>query len=222
MEPLAALEQRYDIGRGLIFYRDAWNGEGSVWTGMEHLGDTVGGIKIEPNPEYSNLTVNELFGPAILKRYFKGMAPTIPLTVFPTPDKIGVISPTGFGSAGAERQRLTKEYTLWIVPEALFMKADANGFQQRVDVTWAGGVFLKDGDPLTDAEQELADLSYLIWRGDFEPLTPAMMDENGGYAGTEVNLSVQQQFIMQDGCQLYLLLGELALFTELDLDGFIS
>jgi hypothetical protein len=222
MEPIGALEQRYDIGRGLIFYRPVWDGTDDLFATMEHIGDTVGGIKPEPNLEYSNLTVGELFGPAILKRYFKGAAPTVTLTVFPTPDKMGVMSPTGLASLGAERQRLVQEWTLWIVPEALFMKADANGFQQRVEVTYTGGTWLKDGDALTATEQELLDLSYIVWRGDFEQLTPAMMDDNGGYAGTEVNLNMQQAFIMPDGCQIYLVLGELDLFPTLDLAGFIS
>ena len=224
MEPIGALEQRYDIGRGLIFIRPVWDGSGPLFDEAEffHLGDTVGGLKPEPNAQYNNLTVEELFGPAILKRYIKGFAPTMTMTVFPTPATLGIISPTGVASMGFERQRFVNEWTAWVVPENLFMKQDSNGFRRRVPVTWAGGAFLKDGVALTAEEQELADLSYVVWRADFEQLTEAMMDENGGYAGTEVNMNMQQQFIMPDGCQILLVMGELATFPTLDLEGFVS
>lgn len=228
MEPIGASEQRFDIGRALVFYRNPWDGTGSVFDGdggsgsedvMTHLGDTEGAITIAPNPEYSELTLPELSGPAAIKRYLKGEKPTFTLGVFPTPAMLGVLSPTGLSSAGQQRQRPVNEHTLWIVPEALFLKADVNGFMQRVAVSYAGGVFLKDGDPLTADEQELADLSILVWRADFQRITPMYSDADGGKALREVEVMCQQDFAKPDGCQLYLVLGELGQFAGLDLEG---
>lgn len=225
MEPLPKVGQRYDIGRCLIFYRTEWDGTGNVFdeAEMAHVGDTVGQVLPQLNTVYNDLKVEELFGPAKLKRYFKGHDPVLPVTVFPTPDKLSLFSPTGLASMGVEIQELVQKYTIWVVPEQLFLKRNVTtNRMERVAVTYTGGAFVKDGDPLTTEEQLLADLSMLCWSCDFEQLPLMYSDENGGFAGSEVNINVHQNFLFPSGCQQALVLGELAQFPELDLEGFVS
>ena len=225
MDPLRAADQQYDIGRCLIFYRDEWDGTGAFFdeAAMAHIGDTNGAVRPEMNSVYNPLKVEELFGPAKLKNYFKGHDPVITVTVFPTPALLGVFSPTGLASAGVELQELARRYSLWIAPERLFIKRnETTGRNERVPITWVGGEFLKDGDALTVEEQALADMSMLIWSADLEQLPIMFSDENGGFAGSEVNINIHQNFIYPSGCQQYLIFSELALFPELDLEGFVS
>jgi hypothetical protein len=224
MEPIGALDQRFDIGRALVFDRDTWDGTDAFFDDaeFEHTGDTEGEITIEANPEYSELTLTELTGPAAIKRYLKGERPTFTLGLFPTPETMRRLSPTGLASAGMERQAIVRTRSLWVVPEALFLKPDANGFNERVPVTYTGGAFLKDGIALTSEEQDLVELSMIIWKADIQRVTPRYSDADGGKALREVEVVVQQQFIMPNGCQLWLMLGDLDAFPTLDLEGFIS
>lgn len=210
--------QRYDIGRAAIFVHGTesngeitpttWDESDPLFPSMIHIGNTEGAIEIEMNSEYSELTLPETSGPAAIKRYLSGHKPQFTIGVFPTPAGMRLFSPTGKGSAGAQRRRRVRERLLWIVPEELFLGEDVNGNIVELPITYSGGVFLKDGGALTDEEQELVDLSLLIWRADFEQLTTSYRHEDGGKSLKEVNVMIQQDFTKPDGCQLMLMMEE--------------
>ena len=215
MELIGLNTQRYDIGRATIWRRPVWDGTDDLFDGMVHIGNTEGAIDIAPNPEYSELTLPESSGPASLKRFVAGERPEFEIGIFPSPVGLAVFSPTARAAAGQQRRRIAREHTLWIVPEALFLKADINGVMTEVPVTYSGGVFLKDGLALTAAEQELVDLSIVIWRADFSRTTPVYRHEDGGKSLRSVNVRIQQDFRRPSGAQLYLVMGELADFPSL-------
>lgn len=207
--------QRYDIGRCAIFHTTPpWDGSDDLFgpTALgavtSHIGNTEGAVDIAPNSEYSELTLPETSGPAAIKRYLTGDKPQFEIGVFPNPDNIAIFSPTGKGSAGQQRRRPVKEHTLWIVPEELFLQEDNLGNMVEVEVTYAGGAFLKNGQPLTIAEQELVDMSMLVWRADFSRATPIFKHEDGGKSLKQITVMIQQDFTKPDGCQLYLMVGE--------------
>lgn len=220
MDLISTATQRYDIGRMAMFRRDPWDGTGSVFDGMTHIGNTEGAVEIEPNPEYSELTLPETSGPAALKRYLSGERPEFEIGIFPNPDNLKIFSPTGRGSAGQRRRRRVKEHLLWLVPEELFIGEDEDGNSVEVPVTYDAvtDTFLKDGEALTADEQELVDLSMIIWRADFGRATPRYVHEDGGKSLRSVPVTVQQDFDRPDGCQLYLMVGEAADF-DIDLGG---
>lgn len=210
MELLDVATQRYDIGRLAVFRRDVWDGTGSVFTGMEHVGNTEGSVDLETNPEYSELTLPETSGPAALKRYLVGERPEFELGIFPNPDNLALFSPTGRGSAGQRRRRKVKEHLLWLVPEQLFLAEDVDGNEVEVAVTYdaVGNAFQKDAVALSAEDQELVDMSMLIWRADFGRATVRFSHEDGGKSLRSVPVTVQQDFDRPDGCQLYLMVGE--------------
>ena len=217
MELLDLTTQRYDIGRCCVFRRDVWpGGTDDLFDTMVHIGNTEGAVDIAPNSEYSELTLPETSGPAAIKRYLSGERPSFDLGIFPTPDGLALFSPTGRGSAGQQRRRPVREHTLWIVAEELFLKETVAGDMEEVPVTYGATGFLKDGVALTAAEQELVDMSIVIWRADFGRSTPVFRHEDGGKSLRTVPVNVQQDFTKPDGCQLYLMVGELADFPTID------
>lgn len=226
MEINALRDQSYDIGKCAVFYTDpVWDGTTNLFASggpLAFLGAMMGEVRFAANPEYSELTIPEQLGPAALKRYITGTRPTATFRLFPTLEQMAVVSPTGVASLGQERQRLAKTYTLWIVPERLFLKPDANGFNVKVPVVLSGGVWLKDGLPLTAEEEELLLVSQLIWKADFTPLTPTFRHEEGGRSDTEVEVTAQTDLDRPEGCNQILTLGEVfgdyPVFTTLDFE----
>jgi hypothetical protein len=211
MDVRSLSSQKYDIGRCVVFYADpAWDGLSNLFAAggpLIHLGTTEGEVVINPNPEYSNLVI-EPTGPAILKRYITGTAPTFSLGLFPDLDQMKVVSPSGIASLGFERQRLAKVLTLWIVPEALFLKPDANNNPRPVPVVLTAGVWLKDGVALTAEEERLLFISSLCWRCDVQPMSVTYKHEDGGKSLSQVEVTVQHDFDRPEGCQQILVLGE--------------
>lgn len=219
MELRDVATQRYDIGRAAIFVHGTvagdvitptpWDPADPLFTGMQHIGNTEGAVDIAANPEYSELTLPETSGPAAIKRYLSGEKPSFTIGVFPTPAGMSLFSPTGKGSAGQQRRRAVRESLLWIVPEEIFLKPNAvTGNVEEVPVTYAAGAFLKDGIAVTPAEQELLDMSLLIWRADFQRATPVFRHEDGGKSLREIEVSIQQDFTKPDGAQLWLMVAE--------------
>jgi hypothetical protein len=219
--------ERFDIGRAAIFRFNpeggaglaadgSWDGTADLFAGMEHIGTTEGEIDLESNPEFSDLTI-ELTGPAILKRYLNGEAPSFEIGMYPDPDKMQVFSPSGMASAGTKRRRLVRAHTLWVAPEQLFLDADQN----EVAITFVGGEFLKAGEPLTAAELELVDMSIVIWKAQFGRLTPRYQHDEGGKSLKTVEVNVLQDMTKPDHAQLYMVLSEMDEF-EIDFEGAAS
>lgn len=226
----AASAQKYDIGRVAIwgipggwdttqpFFTEPVDPDDLTEYGIRHYGNTEGPVDPAGNPEYSNLTI-ESSGPGILKRYFSGAAPTVDIGVFPDVNKLKLFSPTGTGSIGRSRRSLAYYHTLWLVAEELFIKYTA-GQPEEVAVTFNGATntFLKDGQALSADDQHRLDTSIIIWKADFTPLLPVWRHEDGGKSLKTTTLNVQQDFTKPEGCQLYMMMSELADFAAIDLD----
>lgn len=214
MDILSLSARKYDIGKCAVFYTDpVWDGLTNLFAAggpLIHLGTTEGEVVINPNPAYSELTLPEATGPSALKRYITGTRPTFTLGLFPDLSQMQIVSPSGVASLGFERQRLAKTLTLWIVPEALFLKADANGNPRPVPVVLQGGVWKKDGVTIAqDSEdQRLLFLSSLCWKCDFAPESITYRHEDGGKSLSQVGVTVQHDFDKPEGAQQVLVLGE--------------
>lgn len=220
--------ERFDIGRAAILRfapeggagqrtTGEWDGTVPLFDAMEHIGTTEGPVDIEANAEFSDLTI-EVTGPAILKSYLSGEAPTFEIGVFPDPEKMRVFSPTGTASAGVMRRQPARLSTLWLVAEELFLAPDENGRIVEVPVTYVGGEFLKDGDPLTQEEQDLVDMSLVIWKVRMGRATPRFAHEDGGKSLRSVPMAVLQDFDRPNGAQLWLAGAEIEEF-EVDFAG---
>lgn len=210
--------ERFDIGRAAIFSHgevdeygvatySVWDGTTDLFANMVHIGTTEGEINIEANEEYSDLTI-EVTGPAILKRCLAGESPSFEVGLFPDPDKMRAFSPTGTASSGTSRRRIATRHTLWIVPEELFLADDGTGKFVEVPVTYVGGEWLKDGAALTAAEQELLEMSSLIWQAQFGRLTARYNHDEGGKSLKTLPVQVLQDLTQPEGCQLILVMAE--------------
>jgi len=218
MELTSIAIERFDIGRAAIFSHgevdeydvttySEWDGSTNLFDNMIHIGTTEGEVDIAANEEYSDLTI-EVTGPAILKRCLAGESPSFDVGMFPDPDKMRAFGPTGTASSGTSRRRLVRAHTLWVVPEELFLAEDATGRFVEVEVTYASGVFLKDGNPLTPQEQELVDMSSVIWRAQFGRLSPRYNHDEGGKSLKTLPVQVLQDLTQPEGCQLILVMSE--------------
>ena len=203
---VALRDQLRAIGRGSVFYGDQWDGTGAIE--LTHLGDTEGEISMERNDEYSDMRLPELTGPAVHDRFYSGEDPqvTIPLYLA-DPSLRAIISPTGSASAGYERRRRVKEYTLWIVPEEFLFDAALNaGDGGYGTVTIAPtGIWQVGGVALTARAQELLGLGVWLWRGHFQMPNFAFRHEDAGKAVDPVTFQVMQDLSKPDGHQLYTL-----------------
>lgn len=154
------------IGRGVVLYAPRWDRD--VPLALTHLGDTEGDITIATNPEVAALTLPELSGPAAHEADYTGENPTVELPLFlADPALLSIVSPTGGASAGATRRRGVAEYTLVVMPEALFLKNNVDGAPERKQLAFAGGVWTLDGVALSAEQTELLGQSTWIWRGYF-------------------------------------------------------
>lgn len=188
------------IGRASVFYGSgAFAGSGNDLT-LTHLGDTEGEISVEPNDEYSELTLPELTGPAPHEKYVAGGAPQVTIPLYTaSPSVRAILSPTGSASGGYQRRRAVTEYTLVLIPEDLFIEADA---QVAVGYTTAGG-WTVGGDAATTAQLALLDQAIWFWRGHFERSMPMYRHEDGGKAIDEIIFHSMHNGDMPDGHHLY-------------------
>lgn len=228
--------QRHDIGRYIAYaYTDddgvTWSewdgttdlfatttdGDDTTFDNLEHLGTTEGELSIDHGEEYSQLKLEQT-GPAVHEEYLEGEDHTFTLGVFPTPEGLKKLSPTGTGSTGFARRPKTKRQTLIIVPEQLVFDYDASGHPVEQVLTYEAGDFLKAGSALTDAEQELADMILIYWKVRFGRLSPVFRNEDGGKSIMD-SLPVQahQDTSKPSGCQIRLVMGELEDFSD-DID----
>jgi len=201
--------QTYDIGRAAIFACNYWNGEGNLFASLQHIGNTEGEASIEPNEEYSALTLPENLGPAALKKYVTGAAPSFSVGVFVNPNSLSLFTPTGAGSMGNMRQRRVKERTIWIVPEQLFIAPDGNGVEQEVDISYDGAAFQKNGQGFSEEDNRLFGLSVFGWKVHFERAMPVYRHEDGGKSLREITVHFMQDLTKPDGHQILTVGAEL-------------
>lgn len=214
--------QAYDIGRAAVFRAEYWDGTTDLMAEVAHLGNTEGEITPESGAEFSSLMLPENLGPAPLKVYLTGEAPTFEFGLFMNPALAAIASPTGTRSGGTTRQRLVSEHTLWIAPEQLFLKRNpTTNIEEEVEIALAGGVFTKDGDPFTAEDQRLFDLSLFVWRGYFERALPTYRHEDGGKALRSIIFHAMPDLSKPEGFNLWMMGADLA-DSGIDLEGSTS
>lgn len=226
---LPILSQSYDVGRVAILVAVAGSPGSEVsqyWDGaspiaFQHLGNTEGEIVPAANSEYQSLTLPESTGPATIKKYLSGHAPSFQFSAFADPRILRLLSPTGSASGGTERQRLVREQTWWLAPEQLFLKTNADGTQELVPVVFSGGAWTKDGGPLTDEDERLLGLSVFFWKVHSEQTMVPFRWENAGKSNMQGTVHVMQDFQKPDGHQLWTLGADLA-DSGIDLEGEAS
>lgn len=155
-------------GRGVVMYADKWDTTSPLV--MQQLGVTEGDITITPNGATAGLTIPELTGPAVHEFDYLGENPTIEIPLYlADPALIRICSPSGSEHAGRSRRGPVKEYTLWVVPELLFLTTnDAGIVDDTHTLAFDGaGVWTVDASPLTDDQQRLLDASFWLWRAVF-------------------------------------------------------
>jgi hypothetical protein len=215
--------QKYDIGKALVFaYSEdsggdwatavangfgVWNTSKNLFSDLVHLGTTEGPVEYEANETFSDLTIEDT-GPAIHESYLEGENVTFDLGLFPVPELIKALSPTGTASAGFELRPLANRMTMWIVPQRLFIVYTAN-VPSKVPVTFSGGVFLKDGEALDTEAQRMLDSSRLFWKVRPGRLSERLSSEDGGKSLVTTTMTGMQDFDKPNGCQIYLHLSEI-------------
>lgn len=214
-------DQAYDIGRAAVLRAPYWDGESELLASLTHMGNTEGEVAPEANSEFSTLTLPENLGPAPLKKYLTGEAPTFELNLFVNPALLAILSPTGSASGGNTRQRRVIEHTLWIVPEQLFLKKNLDGTESEVDIGYAGGVWTKDGQPFTAEDTRLFNLGTFWWRVHFERALPVYRHEDGGKSLRSVMVHSMPDLTKPDGHQLWTMGSALAA-SGIDIEGATS
>lgn len=162
-------------GRGVVLYATTdqagtipgrWDLTGPLY--LQHLGDTEGDITINTNPQMDSLTTPELTGPAPHEVDYSGEAPEIEIPLYlADPALEAIISPIGQANAGRSRRSAPREHTLVIMPEGLFLKADAEGVVQDYDLAFSGTTWTLNGIGLTTAQLAQLGSSFWAWRAIF-------------------------------------------------------
>jgi len=212
---IGIFQQLYDVGRAALFLQGtgAYPSETfAYWDGADpisllHAGNTEGEIVPAANAEYSTLTLPENTGPAPIKKYLTGEAPTFEFGVFADLRTLRIFSPTGASTGGQMRQRRVKEHTIWVAPEQLFLKKNTDGTETEVEVDPIAGT--KDGSPFEAADQALFDLSTFFWKVHFERAMTPYRHADGGKSLMQVTCHVLADFTKPDGNQLWTLGGDL-------------
>jgi len=148
-------------GRGVVFYSPRWDPETGAPLALTHLGDTEGDIAFNPNAEVTGMTTPEVTGPAIHEADFTGENPVLEFPLFlADPALMAIVSPKGSAHGGRNGRTKPTEYTLVVLPEALFG-------EDRAALAFAAGAWTLDGVPLTAAQLALLDTALFLWRGFF-------------------------------------------------------
>jgi hypothetical protein len=170
---LSALnEAALELGKGVVLYADKWTG--LVDLTLSHLGDTEGPVVFEANEQIGNLTLPEVYGPGAVKAWVVGAEPTLTAPLFlATPALRDLINPTGTKTIGLPGRRPVKEYTLAVLPQALWYNSVTGQNNAKVQYLTATGwrkSAVAAGDPdsfqaLAGDDLRLLGLSIWIWAG---------------------------------------------------------
>lgn len=156
-------------GRGVVFYADKWvPSDGAL--SLTQLGVTEGDIVVNPNSSVAGLTLPELTGPAKHDFDYLGEDPAVEIPLYlADPTLIAICSPSGSAHAGRSRRGPVKQYTVMVIPEAIFLTTNAVGIVDDTHVVAfdSGGNWTFDGSPLTADQQTLLDASFWLWRAVF-------------------------------------------------------
>lgn len=208
--PLSLQSILRQVGRGKVFYGKAPAGGIAPWTPgsgeivMTHLGDTEGDITLDTNPEVSAMTLPEVTGPARQTAFYTGENPVLSIPLFlADPALLPIITPTGSKHAGNSFRRRVNEYTLAILPESLFLQANADGtFTQRT-VDFQAGAWHQNAVAFTTAQQAILDMAIWLWRGYFNRPPRRFIGAPEGKNIETVSFQVMYQPLMPEGHMLY-------------------
>lgn len=127
-----------NIGRAAIFYHAdpddmeadipapaRWN-EGEAFNPVA-LGDTEGEVSVQANETIRRLTLPEIGGDAVFEARMRGGNPVLTAPLFlADPEMRRLISPTSTSVIGRVGEVPVTEWSLWILPRALFTLADGD------------------------------------------------------------------------------------------------
>lgn len=190
------------IGRASVFYEaEAFAfAAGGTNVSFTHLCDTEGPVTVEPNEEYSALTLPELTGGAPHEKYLSGEAPVVTIPGYiADPTLRAILSPVGSAHGGYQRRRAVTEYKLMIIPEQVFIESDAQAQLTYDKVNgWQVG-----GDAASATQLALLDLALFFPRGHFTRGLPDYKHDDGGKLVKPVDFHVMVNSSMPDGMNLY-------------------
>lgn len=184
-------------GRGVVFYAPRWDNASPLT--LAHLGDTEGDIVFNPNAEVSGLTLPELTGPAMHEGTYTGENPTLELPIFlADPALYSVLAPRNSAHAGRSARSAVTEYTIVVLPEALFGAA-------RAELAYTGGAWTLGGVALTSAQEALLDAAVWFWRGYFNRPSRRWLGGAGDAAKNieQVTFNVMHHPALPEGHKLY-------------------
>lgn len=200
---VAALVASY--GRGVVFYAPKWDGLTPL--SMTQLGVTEGDIVVTPNSSTAGLTIPELTGPAKHEMDYLGEAPTVEIPLYlADPALIAICSPSGSAHAGRSRRGAVMEYTLLVLPEALFLDADAAGIVTDYTVAYDGaGAWTFNSIALDAERQALLDVAFWMWRAVFNRPTRRFRGGAGDDSKNIETCSVESMHhpVMPEGHHIY-------------------
>lgn len=192
------------IGRGKVFYAPKWT-PGGAQLALTHLGETEGDIVFNTNAEVSAMTFPELSGPAKHAADFTGEDPVLEIPLYlADPALMAIISPAGSANGGRSRRSRVTEYTLVVLPEALFGDVADGDPAPVISYTTLGGWEL-DGVAFTADQTAILEAALWLWRGYF---TKPPRRFRGGAGDAKKNIEtatfqVMHHGDMPEGHQLY-------------------
>lgn len=207
-------EHLVDLGKARIFYAVngpleadvtpvQWDGSGELY--LKELALTEGDMNLAPNPEYSDLKLQDYTGPAILKRYLTGEAPVLTVGMYlADPALLSVISPTGSSGVGFESYQPVQLLTLVLIPENAFRTGIGQPFKP---LTYTGGEWLLDGDPYPESQDRF--LGNTTWMWAVAPTRPprTFANQNGLGALSQAEFALIQDIyglpFLPEGAQTY-------------------
>lgn len=199
--------QALAIGKAAVFYRAGAYSYVASPTGADlaltALGLTEGEISIELNDSYSTLTLPEETGAAPHQAYLEGMAPVVTIPLIAADDALrAIVSPSGSAHGGYDGRRAVTEYTLAIIPQEVFIEANA---KVALALTNTAGTpaWTVGGDAATAAQLALLDLSIFFWRGYFTATPPMYKHEDGGKVVQQVQFHAMYNSSMPNGHKLF-------------------
>jgi hypothetical protein len=193
----------FSIGKGAVFYADAWDFNSNLYTSLDFLGFTEGPVSVEKNETFNELTLPEYTGDAPHKRFVQGEGPVATIPLFTAdPELRAILSPTGGASGGRRRQQPVKEYTLVVLPEELFLDP-ATDFQEDLVLAATGTGWTLGGDALSAEKDRLLNQSVWLWRGSFTKPPLRYQHEEGGKSVDEVTFTCMYQVAAPNGHRLY-------------------
>lgn len=195
------------IGKAAIFYAPAWDFASDLHADFQFLGFTEGEVRATMNETYNPLTMNEYTGEAPHEETVSGERPELTIPLFAAdPNLRTILSPTGSASGGKRRNQPVVTYTLWVLPEEIFIDpADATGQADELVLAPTGSGWTMDGQALTARQTELLGLGAIFWRVRFGKPDLVYRWEEGGKVVVPVTAMTLYQKLAPNGIRLYAL-----------------